>query len=95
MGTEHADMMMECFLGIKTKELHRVTVKRDLGSPETVIIHTGTNDLGTTRNLDSVMREVYALVAMAKRKLLNCRSVLSGVLQHRAVSWRHTGALND
>ena len=28
----------------------------------------GTNDLRTTRNLDFVMGEVYALVATAKRK---------------------------
>ena len=39
---EHADMMVECFPGIKTEHLHRVIEKRDLGSPETVIIHVGT-----------------------------------------------------
>ena len=33
--------------------------KRDLCSPETVIIHVGTNDLRTARNLDFVMGEVY------------------------------------
>jgi len=55
----------------------------------------GTIDLRTTRNLDFVMGEVYALVATAKRKLLNCRLVLSGVLQRRDGSWQHTGALND
>ena len=53
--------------------------KGGLGSPETVIIHVGTNDL-RTRNLDFVMGDVCALVATAKRKLLNCRIVLSGVL---------------
>ena len=37
-GAEHADMMVECFPGIKTDELHRVIDKRDLGSPATVII---------------------------------------------------------
>jgi hypothetical protein len=39
--------------------------KRDLGSPENVIVHVCTNDLRTTRNLDFVMGEVNALVAAA------------------------------
>ena len=85
VGTEQADMMVECFPVIKTEQLLRVIEKRDLGSPETVIIHVGTNDLSTTRNLDFVMGEVYALVPTAKRKLPNCRLVLGGVLRHRDV----------
>jgi lysophospholipase L1-like esterase len=95
VGSEHADMFMECFPGIKTDQLHRVIEKRDLGSPETVIIRVGTNDMRTTRNLDFVMKEAYALVSTAKKKLPNCRLVLSGVLRRRDVAWRRTGALND
>jgi hypothetical protein len=64
-----------------------VIEKRDLGSSETVIIHVGTNDM-RTRTLDFVMGEVYVLVSTAKKKLLNCRLVLNGVLRHRDVSWR-------
>ena len=95
VGTEHTDMMVECFPEIKSGQLHRVIEKRDLGSSETVIIHVGTNDLRTKRNLDFVKVEVYALVATAQRKIPNCRLVLSGVLRRRDVSWRRTGALND
>ena len=69
--------------------------KRNLVSPDKVIIHVGTNDLKTTRNLDFVMREVYALVSTTKKKLPNCRLVLSGVLRGRDVSWRLSWALND
>ena len=69
--------------------------KSDLGSPETVITHVCTNALRTTRNLEFVMGETNVLVATAKRKLRNCRLVLSGVLRRRDVSWRHIGALND
>ena len=65
VGAEHSDMMVECFPGIKTEQLHRVIEKRDLGSSETVVIDVGTNDLRTTGNLDSVTGEVYALVATA------------------------------
>jgi hypothetical protein len=79
VGAEHADMKVECFTGIKTEQLYRVIEKRDLGRPETVIIHVGTNDMRTTRNLRFVMGEVYALVSTAKKKLPNCRLVLSGV----------------
>jgi hypothetical protein len=51
-----------------------VIEKRDLGSSETVIIHVGTNQLGTTKNLDSVMGEVHVhtFVATAKRELPKC-----------------------
>ena len=38
-----------------------VVLHRDLGSPETVIIHVGTNDMRTTRNLDFIMGEVYTM----------------------------------
>jgi hypothetical protein len=48
-----------------------VIEKRGLGSPETFIIHVGTNDLRRMRNLDFVMAD--ALVAMVKRKLPICR----------------------
>ena len=41
------------------------------------------------------MGEVYALVSMAKKKLPNCRFVLSGVFRRRDVLWRRIGALND
>ena len=85
VGAEHADMMVECFPGIKTGQLHRVIEKRDLGGPETVIIHVGANDLRTKRNLDFVMVEVYALVTTAQRNFPNCRLVLSGVLRRRDV----------
>ena len=95
VGSDHADMKVQCFPEIKTEQLHRVMEKRDLVSPETLIIHVGTNDLRTTRNLDFVMGEVYALVSTAKKKLRNCRCVLSGVLRRRDVSWRRIGALNS
>jgi hypothetical protein len=94
VGAEHEDMMVECFPGIKPEQLHRVIEKLDLGSQETVIIHVGTNNMRTTRNLDFVMGEVYALVSTAKKKIPNSRLVLSGVLRRRDVSWRRTGALN-
>jgi hypothetical protein len=85
VGAEHTDMMVEGFPGIRTEQLHRVIEKRDLGSPETVIIHVGTNDLRTMKNLDFLKGEVFALVATAKSKLPNCRLVLSGVLRRRDV----------
>jgi hypothetical protein len=94
VGAEHADMMVECLPGIKTGQLHRVIVKRDLASPE-IIIHVGANDLITTRNLDFVSGEVYPLVATANRKIPKCRHVLSGVMRRRDMSWRRIGALND
>jgi hypothetical protein len=63
---------------------------RDLGSPGTVVIHVGTNDLRRTANLDYVMGDVYALVNKAKYKFPQSKLVLSGVLQRRDVSWRQS-----
>ena len=63
-GAEHADMMVECFPGVKTEQLHRVIEKRDLGSPATVIIRVGTNDMRTTRNLDFIMGEVCMCIGV-------------------------------
>ena len=56
----------------------------------------GTNDMRATRNLNFVTAEarVCALVSTAKKKLPNCRLVLSGMLRSRNESWRRIGALN-
>jgi hypothetical protein len=40
-GAEHTDMIVECFPGVRTEELHKVIDKRDIGSPDIVIIHVG------------------------------------------------------
>jgi hypothetical protein len=95
VGADHGDMKVECFPGIKTEQLHRVMERRELAGAETLIIHVGTNDLRTTKNLDFIMGEVYELASTAKKKLLNCKHVLSGVLRRRDVSWRRIGGLND
>ena len=67
----------------------------DLGSPDTVILHVGTNDLKQTVNLDYVMGEVYSLANKAKDKFPKSKIVLSGVLRQAGVSWWRIGALND
>ena len=43
MGTEHRNMVVECFPGLRTDQLHIVQVNRDLGNPDTVVIRVGTN----------------------------------------------------
>jgi hypothetical protein len=68
VGTD-GNMMVECFLGIRTEQLHRVVENRDLGNPANVVVHAGTNDLRRMVNLDYVMGEVHALVNKAKAKL--------------------------
>jgi hypothetical protein len=45
--------------------LHRVIENRDLGNPDPLVIHVGTDDLRRTENLDYVMRDVYDLVNTA------------------------------
>jgi len=60
-GTECSDMKVECFPGIRTEQLHRVVGNRDLGNPDTVVIHVGTNDLERTGNLDYVMGDCHDL----------------------------------
>jgi hypothetical protein len=59
---------------------------RDPGSPETVVIRVGTNDLRRTANLHYEIRDVHSLVNKVKPKCLQPRLVLSGVLRRRDVS---------
>ena len=68
VGTKRSDMKVECFPGIRREQLQRVTEKRDLGSPGSVVIHVCPNDLRRTGNLDYVMGDVYDLVTTAKSK---------------------------
>jgi hypothetical protein len=68
---------------------------RELGNPDTVVIHVGTNDLGRSVILDYVMGYAYALLNTAKIKFLKFKLVLSSVFKCRDVSWRRIGALND
>jgi hypothetical protein len=79
-NVESEHVRVECFPGMRTEQLQRVMENRDLGSPDTAVIHVGTNDLRRTANLDYVMRDVCALVTKAKTKFLQSRLVLGGVL---------------
>jgi hypothetical protein len=54
--------------------LHIVIESRDLGSPDIVVFHMGTNDLRRIGNLDYVLGDVYDLVNMAKIKFQNSES---------------------
>jgi lysophospholipase L1-like esterase len=94
-NVESEHVKVQCFPGIKTEQLQRVMENRHLGSPDTVVIHVGTNDLRRTANLDYVMGDVYALVNKTKNKFLQSKLVLRGVLRRRDVSWRRIGALNS
>jgi hypothetical protein len=85
---------VQCFPGIRTEQLQRVTENRDLGSPGTVVIHVGTNYLRRTANPDYVIGDVYALVNKAKTKFPQSRLILGGVLRRRDMSWRLIGALS-
>ena len=58
VGTEYSDMKAECFSGIRTEQLRRVTGNRDLENPDTVVIHVGTKDLRRTGNLNYVLGDV-------------------------------------
>jgi hypothetical protein len=45
VGTGQNDMVEECFPGIRTEELHRVLENSDLGTPDTAVVHVGTDDV--------------------------------------------------
>jgi hypothetical protein len=52
VGTGQNNIMVEWFPGIRTEQLHRFLDNRDLGTPNTVVIHVGTNDLKRSVYLD-------------------------------------------
>ena len=62
VGTCQNNMKAECFPGIRTEQLHRVLDNKDLGTPDTVVNHVGTNNPKRAVNLDYVMGEEYLLV---------------------------------
>ena len=95
VGNECSDVKVDCFTGITTEQLLRVIKNRDLGNPDTVVIHGGTNDLRRNGNLDYVTGDVYFLVNTAKTKFSTSRVVLSGVLRRRDVSWWRIGDVNS
>jgi lysophospholipase L1-like esterase len=94
VGSEYSDMKVERFRALERNNCI-VTENRDLGNPDTVVIHVGLNDLRRTGNPDCVMGDVYDLVNTAKTKFSTSRVVLSGVLWGRDVSWRRICAVNS
>jgi hypothetical protein len=88
-------MKGECFLCIRTEQLQRVIVERDIGSPDAVVIREDTNGLKRTGNLDYVMGDVYDLINTAKTKFSTSKVDLSRVLRSSDGSWRDIGAVND
>lgn len=95
VGTGQNSMMVECFPGTRTEQLHRVLDDRYPGTTGTVVIHVGTDDLKRSVNLDYVMGAVYSLVNKAKVKFPQSKIVLSGVLRRTDVVWRRIGTLKD
>ena len=95
VGIECPDIKFVCFPGIRTEQLQRVIEERDLGNPDAVVIHVGTNNIKRTRNLDYLMGDVYDMLITVKSEFAASRFVLSGVLRRRDVSWRLIGETND
>ena len=93
VGVDHPDMKIVCFPGIGAEQLQRVIEKRDFGAPDT-LIHVGTNDMKSSRNLDYVMGDIYDLTNTMKTKFSTSRVILSGIMRRRDISWRRIGALN-
>jgi len=74
VGSEYADMKVECFQGITTEQLHGMVEKGDIGSPETDIIHVGTDYLRKTRNLDFVMEVRICVGGYGKEEVLELQT---------------------
>jgi hypothetical protein len=58
-NVESEHVRVECFPGMRTEQLQRVMENRDLGSPDTAVIHVGTNYLRRTANPVYVTGDVY------------------------------------
>ncbi len=66
---------------------------RDLGTPDTVILHIGANDL-RKRNLDFVMGDMGDLVIKAPEKLPKAKIYISGILRRLDIPWRRVDIVN-
>jgi hypothetical protein len=76
-------LSVQCFPGIRTGQLKRVVINRDLRIPDIVVIYVGTNNV----------RRVN-LANTSKTKFPQSRLILNGVIRLRDLSWRYIGALN-
>lgn len=88
---DHMDVV--CLPGIRTEQLRRYVENRDLGTPDTVILHVGTNDL-RRKNLDFVMGDMCDLVMKAQEKFPKTKIYISGILRRRGIPWRRVGVVN-
>ena len=77
------------------EHLNRVLVNRDLGTPDTVVIHVGTNNIKRWVNVDQVMGEEFLFVKKVNVKFPQSKTVLSGITWRADVSWRRIGGLNE
>jgi hypothetical protein len=85
VGTECSNMRVECFLGIRMEQLHRVTETTDLGKPRHSHYPCRYKQLKRTGNLNYVMGDVHDLANTAKTKFSTSKVVLSGVFWRRNV----------
>ena len=89
-GADCPDWKIGYFPGIRAEQLQTVIEKKDLGNPDTVVIHVGTNDIKRSKNYDYVMGDIYGLISAAKTKFPSTSVILSGVLRRHRI-----GAIND
>ncbi len=92
-GTGNEALDVRCFPGIRTAQLRRVIESQDLGRPDAVILHVGTND--SKRNVDYVIGDIYELVTAARKKFPTAKLILSGLLRRRDTRWTRIGLIND
>ncbi|KAK7792259.1 hypothetical protein R5R35_000066 [Gryllus longicercus] len=92
-GNVNKHMNVACLPGIRTEQLRRYVGNRDLGTPDTVIIHVGTNDL-RRRNPDFVMGDMGDLVMKAQEKFPKAKIYISGILRRRGIPWRRVDVVN-
>lgn len=92
-GTGNDSLDVRCFPGIRTEQLRRVIENQDLGRPDAVILHVGTND--SKRKVDYVIGDMYDLVTAARKKFPTAKLILSGLLRRRDSHWTRVGLLND
>lgn len=72
-----------------------ISNQRDIGLPQTVIVHVGTNNVVNSRTPNHVMRPLWYTIESAQKTHKNTIWVVNGILHRRDVSTAYINDIND
>ena len=67
----------------------------EVGDPEIIVLHVGTNNVIGSQNADEVMAEVYELIRCTKKKFPKAKVVVNSIIIRRDVNFSYLRQINE